>query len=83
MKCRLAVFVCSLCAVVQFVSAAFPDGYYDKANGKSKAEHALWVKEHLEALVGVIPEIKSMFPLMNSKKTDCLSIINVIATASK
>lgn len=37
MKCRLAVFVWSLCAVVQFVSATFPDGYYDKANGKSKA----------------------------------------------
>jgi hypothetical protein len=34
--------------------------FIDGANGKSKAEHALWVKEHLEALVGVIPEIKAL-----------------------
>ena len=34
--------------------------FINGANGKSKAEHALWVKEHLEALVGVIPEIKAL-----------------------
>ena len=34
--------------------------FIDGANGKSKAEHAQWVKEHLEALVGVIPEIVSL-----------------------
>ena len=34
--------------------------FIDGANGKSKQQHALWVKEHLEALVGVIPEIKSL-----------------------
>ena len=27
--------------------------FIDGANGKSKKEHALWVKENLEALVGV------------------------------
>lgn len=34
--------------------------FIDGANGKSKEEHSLWVKEHLEALVGVIPEIRSL-----------------------
>ncbi|MBO5864990.1 MAG: Dabb family protein [Bacteroidaceae bacterium] len=34
--------------------------FIDGANGKSKLQHAQWVKEHLEALVGVIPEIKSL-----------------------
>ena len=34
--------------------------FIDGANGKSKIEHAFWVKENLEALVGVIPEIKSL-----------------------
>ena len=34
--------------------------FIDGANGKSKSEHALWVKENLEALVGVIPEIRSL-----------------------
>ncbi|MBO5920793.1 MAG: Dabb family protein [Bacteroidaceae bacterium] len=34
--------------------------FIDGANGKSKQEHALWVKENLEALVGIIPEIKSL-----------------------
>ena len=34
--------------------------FIDGANGKSKKEHALWVKENLEALVGVIPEIRSL-----------------------
>lgn len=34
--------------------------FVDGANGKSKREHALWVKEHLEALVGVVPEIRAL-----------------------
>lgn len=34
--------------------------FIDGADGKSKRRHALWVKENLEALVGVIPEIHSL-----------------------
>ncbi|MBO5866180.1 MAG: Dabb family protein [Bacteroidaceae bacterium] len=34
--------------------------FIDGAGGKTKKEHSLWVKEHLEALVGVIPEIRSL-----------------------
>ena len=34
--------------------------FIDGANGKSKQQHAQWVKEHLEALVGVVPEIISL-----------------------
>ena len=34
--------------------------FIDGAGGKTKKEHSLWVKEHLEALVGVVPEIRSM-----------------------
>lgn len=34
--------------------------YKDGAEGKSSLEHAQWMKEHLEALVGVVPEIKSL-----------------------
>ena len=34
--------------------------FVEGSNGKSKKEHSLWIKEHLEALVGVIPEIRSL-----------------------
>ena len=34
--------------------------FVDGANGKSRQQHALWVKENLEALVGVVPEIRSL-----------------------
>lgn len=34
--------------------------FVDGALGKSRAEHAQWMKEHLEALVGVVPEIRSI-----------------------
>ncbi len=34
--------------------------FIDGANGKSKREHAQWVKENLESLNGVIPEICSL-----------------------
>ena len=33
--------------------------FIDGAQGRSATEHALWMKSHLEALVGQIPEIKS------------------------
>ena len=34
--------------------------FKDGVNGKSRNEHAQWLKEHLEALVGVVPEIRSL-----------------------
>ena len=34
--------------------------FVEGAQGKSRVEHAQWMKEHLEALVGVVPEIRSM-----------------------
>ncbi|MBQ2270127.1 MAG: Dabb family protein [Bacteroidaceae bacterium] len=34
--------------------------FIDGAADKSRAEHAAWMKEHLEALVGVVPEIRSL-----------------------
>jgi hypothetical protein len=34
--------------------------FVDGAEGKSKEEHALWMKEHLEALVGVVPQIRTL-----------------------
>lgn len=30
------------------------------AEGKSRAENAAWMKQHLEALLGVVPELKSV-----------------------
>jgi hypothetical protein len=34
--------------------------FVESAEGKSRKENAQWMKEHLEALVGVVPEIRSM-----------------------
>ncbi|MBO7279940.1 MAG: Dabb family protein [Bacteroidaceae bacterium] len=34
--------------------------FVEGAEGKSRKENAQWMKEHLEALVGVVPEIRSM-----------------------
>lgn len=34
--------------------------FVDGAEGKSREEHARWMKEHLEALVGVVPEIRAL-----------------------
>lgn len=34
--------------------------FVDGAQGKSRTQHAQWMKEHLEALVGVVPEIRSI-----------------------
>ena len=34
--------------------------FIEGSNGKSKKEHSMLVKEHLEALVGVVPEIRAL-----------------------
>lgn len=34
--------------------------FIDEAEGQSVREHAEWMKSHLEALVGVVPEIKQL-----------------------
>ena len=34
--------------------------FKEGAEGKSRMEHAQWMKEHLEALVGVVPQIRSL-----------------------
>ena len=34
--------------------------FVEGAECKSRKENAQWMKEHLEALVGVVPEIRSM-----------------------
>jgi len=40
----------------------------EQAEGKTKAENALWMKENLEALVGVIPQICSLEVGINCKE---------------
>lgn len=39
-----------------------------EAEGKTKAENALWMKEHLEALRGVVPQIRTLEVGVNSKE---------------
>ena len=34
--------------------------FIDGAEGKERREHALWMKQHLEALCGAVPEIKRL-----------------------
>lgn len=34
--------------------------FKEDVDGKNPQDHARWMKEHLEALVGVIPEIRSL-----------------------
>lgn len=34
--------------------------FAEGAEGKSREAHACWMKEHLEALVGIVPEIISL-----------------------
>jgi len=41
-----------------------------EAEGKTKNENAQWMKEHLEALVGVVPELASMQVGVNVKSSD-------------
>ena len=53
--------------------------YKDGAEGKSSKEHAQWMKQNLEALVGVVPEIQSLeygidenvHPSFISRRTHC------------
>ena len=40
------------------------------AEGKTKAENALIMKENLERLVGIVPEIKSLQVGINEKTSD-------------
>jgi len=42
----------------------------EEAEGKTKAENALWMKEHLEALAGIVPEIKSLEVGINVLNSD-------------
>lgn len=41
-----------------------------EAEGKTKAENAKWLKEHLEALVGIVPEIRSVQVGINVKESE-------------
>ncbi len=41
-----------------------------EAEGRTKAENALWLKEHLEALVGVVPALLSMEVGINVKESE-------------
>lgn len=41
-----------------------------EAEGKTKAENARWMKEYLEALIGVVPEIRSLQVGINSKESE-------------
>ncbi len=42
----------------------------DSAEGKSKAENAQWMKENLEALVGVVPQLLSAEVGINVCRSD-------------
>jgi len=42
----------------------------DSAEGRSKAENAQWMKEHLESLVGVVPELLSAEVGVNVCRSD-------------
>ena len=43
--------------------------FIDGALDQSAADHALWMKQHLEALVGVVPEIKQLEVGINSSNS--------------
>ena len=34
--------------------------FREQTEGKSRQAHAQWMKEHLERLIGVVPEIRSL-----------------------
>lgn len=51
-----------------------------QAEGKTKAENALWMKEHLEALVGVVSEIQSLEVGINCKAGEMAYDAVLIAT---
>ncbi len=44
--------------------------FRENAEGKSRREHALWMKENLEALVGVIPQIQTLEVGVNEFESD-------------
>lgn len=44
--------------------------FQDFAEGRTKTENAQWMKEHLEALVGQIPELLSAEVGINIKESD-------------
>lgn len=41
-----------------------------EAEGRTKAENAQWMKEHLEALIGVVPEVRSLQVGINVKESE-------------
>ena len=44
--------------------------FQDFAEGRTKTENAQWMKEHLEALVGQVPELLSAEVGINIKESD-------------
>jgi hypothetical protein len=54
--------------------------FRDGADGKTRHEHALWIKKHLESLVGVIPEIITLEVGVNENTTDAAFDAVLIAT---
>lgn len=44
--------------------------FKDGVEGKSRRDQALWMKEHLEALVGVVPQIVSLEFGVNELESD-------------
>lgn len=42
----------------------------EQAEGKNKAENARFMKENLEALLGIVPELRSVQVGINVKKSD-------------
>ena len=44
--------------------------FKDEAEGRTRAENAQWMKEHLEALVGKVPELLSAEVGINIKVSD-------------
>ena len=54
--------------------------FVEGAEGKSRQEHALWMKEHLEALVGIVPQIRSMEVGVNCYPSDTAYDVVLIST---
>ena len=54
--------------------------FKEGAEGKSRTEPAQWTKEHLEALVGVVPEIRSLEVGVNIKPDDAAYDAVLIST---
>lgn len=54
--------------------------FKDEAEGRTKAENAQWMKEHLEALVGVVPELLSAEVGINVTDSDAAYDAVLIST---